>query len=132
MEGFEIIRKNLEKVLGIKFKVIDMTQDESLEEEKKLFTKMINHLEKLVAHENKIFTQTGIDTSTIVSPYWTMMEEIMRFTFNEEVAAIVWWYVYERKNAAGDIMAWEDEEGTEYLFKTPGDLYELIIYKFDL
>ena len=62
----------------------------------------------------------------------TMMEEIMRFAFNEEVAGIVWWYVYERKNANGDIMAWEDEDGTEYFFKTPGDLYELIIYKFDL
>jgi hypothetical protein len=132
MEGFEVIKKSLEKVLNVRFKVVDMTQDESLEEEKKLFTKMINHLEKLVANEHKIFTQTGIDTSTIVAAYWTMMEEILRFAFNEEVASIIWWYVYERKNAAGDILAWEDEDGTEYLFKTPGDLYELIIYKFDL
>lgn len=132
MEGFEVIKKSLEKVLNVRFKVVDITQDEVLEEEKKLFTKMINHLEKLVAHENKIFTQTGIDTSTIVSPYWTMMEEIVRFAFNEEVASIIWWYIYERKNAAGDIIAWEDEDGTEYLFKTPGDLYELIIFKFDL
>jgi len=132
MEGFENIKKTLEKALGVRFKVVDITEDTNLEEDKKLFTKMINHLEKLVAHEHKIFTSTGIDTSTIVSPYWTMMEEILNFTFNEEVANIVWWYVYERKNAAGEILAWEDEDGTEYFFKTPGDLYELIVYKFDL
>ena len=132
MEGFENIKKTLEKALGVRFKVVDITEDGNLEEDKKLFTKMINHLEKLVAHEHKIFTTTGIDTSTIVSPYWTMMEEILQFTFNEEVASIVWWYVYERKNAAGEIIAWEDEDGTEYFFKTPGDLYELIVYKFDL
>ena len=132
MEGFESIKKGLEKALGVKFKVIDITEDAILEEEKKLFTKMINHLEKLVANEHKTFTQTGIDTSTIVAPYWTMLEEVVRFAFNEEVASIVWWYIYERKNAAGDIMACEDEDGTEYFFKTPGDLYELIVYKFDL
>ena len=132
MEGFENIKKTLEKALGVRFKVVDITEDGNLEEDKKLFTKMINHLEKLVAHEHKVFTTTGIDTSTIVSPYWTMMEEILQFTFNDDVAAIVWWYVYERKNANGDIMAWEDEDGTEYFFKTPGDLYELIVYKFDL
>ena len=132
MEGFENIKKTLEKALGVRFKVVDITEDTNLEEDKKLFTKMINHLEKLVAHEHKIFTSTDIDTSTIVSPYWTMMEEILNFTFNEEVANIVWWYVYERKNAAGEILAWEDEDGTEYFFKTPGDLYELIVYKFDL
>ena len=132
MEGFENIKKTLEKALGVRFKVVDITEDANLEEDKKRFTKMINHLEKLVAHEHKVFTTTGIDTSTIVSPYWTMMEEILQFTFDDEVASIVWWYVYKRKNAAGEIMAWEDEDGTEYFFKTPGDLYELIVYKFDL
>ena len=74
MEGFESIKKTLEKALGVRFKVVDITEDTNLEEDKKLFTKMINHLEKLVAHEHKIFTTTGIDTSTIVSPYWTMMD----------------------------------------------------------
>ena len=41
MEGFESIKKGLEKALGVKFKVIDITEDEVLEQEKKLFTKMI-------------------------------------------------------------------------------------------
>lgn len=132
MEGFESIKKGLEKALGVKFKVIDITEDAIIEEEKKLFTKMLIHLEKLAANEAKILASTGIDTSSIVSPYWTMMEEIVRFAFNDEVAVIVWWYIYERKNAAGEITAWEDEDGIEYFFKTPGDLYELIIYKFDL
>ncbi len=53
MEGFESIRKGLEKALGIRFKIVDITEDTILEEEKKLFTKMINHLEKLVTNENR-------------------------------------------------------------------------------
>ncbi len=132
MQGFESIKKGLEKALGVKFKVIDITEDAIIEEKKKWFTKLIVHLEKLVSREHKLFITTGIDTSTIVSPYWTIMEEILQFTFDDEVASIIWWYIYERKNAAGEIQAWEDEDGTEYFFKTPSDLYELIIYKFDM
>ena len=48
MEGFENIKKTLEKALGVRFKVVDIIEDTNLEEDKKLFTKMINHLEKLV------------------------------------------------------------------------------------
>jgi len=29
-------------------------------------------------------------------------------------------------------MAWEDEDGDQYKFETPGDLYEYIVFKFDL
>ena len=103
-----------------------------LKEEKKLFTKMVNRIEKLAQNEHKIFELTKIDTSTIVEPYWEVMGEILAFTFTDEVADLVWWYIYERKNAAGEVMAWEDEDGVEYKFETPGDLYEYIVFKFDL
>jgi hypothetical protein len=132
MESFELIKKALDETFKVKFKVIDVTEDKNLKEEKKLFTKMLSKIEKLSQNEHKIFELTKIDTTTIVEPYWDMMGDILAFAFTEEVANILWWYVYERKNAAGEVMAWEDEDGTEYFFKTPGDLYELIVYKFDL
>jgi hypothetical protein len=132
MEGFELIRKNLEKALAVKFKVVDITDDFSSDEEKKLFTKMINHLEKLSQHEDKIFDAFKIELSTITEPYWSMLEECLTFAFSTEVKDLIWWYIHDRINAAGDVVAWEDEDGTEYVFKTPGDLYEYILYKFDI
>lgn len=132
MESFELIKKALDETFGLKFKIIDVTEDKILKEEKKLFTKMVNRIEKLAQNEHKIFELTKIDTSTIVEPYWEVMGEILAFTFTEEVADLVWWYIYERKNAAGEVMAWEDEDGVEYKFETPGDLYEYIVFKFDL
>jgi len=132
MESFELIKKALDEAFGVTFKVVDITEDKILKEEKKLFTKMVNRIEKLAQNEHKIFELTKIDTSSIVEPYWDVMGEILSFAFTEEVADIVWWYVYERKNAAGQIIPWEDEDGVEYKFETPGDLYEYIVFKFDL
>jgi hypothetical protein len=132
VESFELIKEALEETFKVKFKVIDVTEDKILKEEKKLFTKMLNRIEKLLQNEHKIFELTKIDTSTIVEPYWEIIGEILTFAFTDEVADILWWYVYERKNAAGEIMTWEDEDGDQYKFETPGDLYEYIVFKFDL
>jgi hypothetical protein len=132
VESFELIKEGLEETFKVKFKVIDVTEDKILKEEKKLFTKMLNRIEKLLQNEHKIFELTKIDTSTIVEPYWEIIGEILTFAFTDEVADILWWYVYERKNAAGEIMTWEDEDGDQYKFETPGDLYEYIVFKFDL
>ena len=132
MEDFEIIKKLLENNLGVAFKVSEAKEDEILDEEKKLFTKLINHLEKLVNHEHKVFETFKIDLSTLVEPYWNLIEDCLNFSFDEEAQEIIWWYVHDRKNAAGEITAYEDEDGIEYKFNTPGDLYEYILFKFDL
>lgn len=132
MEDFEIIKKLLENNLGVAFKVSEAKEDEVLDEEKKLFTKLINHLEKLVNHEHKVFETFKIDLSTLVEPYWNLIEDCLNFSFDEEAQEVIWWYVHDRKNAAGEITAYEDEDGIEYKFNTPGDLYEYILFKFDL
>lgn len=133
MEDFNKIKQTLGKALGVVFKVTEAKfEDDLLDEEKKLFVKLINHLQKLTEHENKVFEKFNIDISTITEPYWAMIEECLNFSFDTEVQELIWWYVHDRKNAAGDVVAWEDESGTEYRFNTPGDLYEYILFKFDL
>lgn len=133
MEDFNKIKQTLGKALGVVFKVTEAKfEDDLLDEEKKLFVKLVNHLEKLTEHEHKVFEKFSIDISTITEPYWAMIEECLNFSFDAEVQELIWWYVHDRKNAAGEVMAWEDESGTEYRFSTPGDLYEYILFKFDL
>lgn len=130
MEPIDEIVKALETTLNVKFTIQDI-HDDSLDEEKKLFVKMVNHLEKLTEHEHKVFESYKIDLSTITDPYWDMIEECLGFALSPEVQEIMWWYIHDRKNAAGEIIAWEDEEGTEFKFNNPSDLYEYILHKFD-
>lgn len=131
MEDFNIIKQTLEQVLKVKFKVTEAREEEIFDEEKKLFIKLVNHLERLENHEHKLFEDFKIDLSTITEPYWDLIAECLNFSFDQEVQELIWWYIRDRKNAAGSILAWEDETGTEYKFNTPGDLYEYIIFKFD-
>jgi len=132
MEDFNIIKKVLQKNLGVTFKVAEALEDEILDEEKKLFTPLITHLETLVTHQHNVFEYLKIDLSTLSEPYWEIIEECLNFSFDEEVQELIWWYIHDRKNAAGDVTAWEDEDGVEYKFNTPADLYEYIAFKFDL
>lgn len=130
MDAINVIVKGLESFLGVTFTVHDM-QDDYLDEEKKLFVKMVNHLEKLELHEHKVFESHKIDLSTVTEPYWNMIEECISFALSTEIQELIWWYIHERKNAAGEILGWEDGDGTEYIFKTPSDLYEFVLNKFD-
>jgi len=128
MDGFDEIKQALESILGVQFEIEDL--EDTLEEEKIKFSKMINHLEKLVNFEHSVFESSHIDLSTITQKYWLMLEETLEFCFSKETSEVIWWYVHDRKNAAGDILGWEDEDGTEYKFATPADLYEFIMFKF--
>lgn len=130
MEPIELITKALEEVFDVKF-TTETIHDDFLDQEKKQFTKMVNHLEKLVEHEHEIFEKFKIDLSTMTDRYWEMIEECLDFCLDEGAQEIVWWYIHDRKNAAGEIVSWEDEDGTEYTFNTPGDLYEFLLYKFN-
>jgi hypothetical protein len=130
MEPIDAIIKALQQTLNVKFE-IENTVDDYLDQEKKLFIKLVNHLEKLTEHEHKVFESFKIDLSTITEPYWTIIEECLTFSLSEEIQELIWWYINDRKNAAGEIIGWEDEDGTEYKFNTPGDLYEFILHKFD-
>jgi hypothetical protein len=132
MDNFEQIKKSLEKALGVKFKVSNTAEESFTDQEKKAFTKMVKRLEKLVANEDTIYKQSKIDISTIVEPYWEAIEEVLAFHLSDVVAGIIWWYVYDRKDTNGKIQPWEDEDGTDYIIKTPGDLYEFIINKYSL
>ena len=130
MDPINAITKALEEMLEIKLTIEDMSE-EYLDKEKKLFTKMVNHLEKLTEHEHKVFESYKIDLSSIVEPYWEMIEECLGFALSKEVEELIWWYIHDRKNAAGEILAWEDEDGNPYKFNTPADLYEFVLHKFD-
>lgn len=127
-DSFELIKNKLEKALGVKFKVVDAIQEDFFEEDKKLFVKMINQLEKLIKSEQKLYKTMGIDTSSIVSSYWKAIEKVLDFSFGSEATEVVLWFLFIRSD---DPIFEDPEDGTEYEFKTASDLYEYLSYRFN-
>ena len=133
MEIINKIKKLLEQTLNVKFKTKPSPEDSVDEVDRISFIRMIKHLEKLAHNETILLNQSGIDITSIVSPYWEMIEEIMAMTWTDELSVIIWWYVFERKDpVTGDVKPWEDIDGTEYKFETAEEFYEYLSKHFDL
>lgn len=129
----DIVKQTLEKLLNIKLvsqDVSDELEESDLEGERKWFSRIINHLEKLIRNEHAIYEEYKVDMSTMAEPYWDIIEDLINFTYEEGAADLIWWYVHERKNAAGKLTKWEDEDGKEYEFKEASDLFDFIVYKY--
>lgn len=132
----KFIQDTLENLLNAKLRVeyIDYeTQDdgEMIKEEKKIFSKIMSRLEKLKENETMIYDQYGMSMEAIADPYWDVIESLIDFLYMEEVADVIWWYIQDRKLITGKILPWEDEEdGKEYVFNTPSDLFDYISHKY--
>ncbi len=132
----KFIQDTLENLLNAKLRVeyIDYeTQDdgEMIKEEKKIFSKIMSRLEKLKENETMIYDQYGMSMEAISEPYWDVIEDLIDFLYMEEAADVIWWYIHDRKSIAGKIYPWEDEEdGKGYIFNTPSDLFDYILYKY--
>lgn len=132
----KFIQDTLENLLNAKLRVeyIDyetQDDDEMIKEEKKIFSKIMSRLEKLKENETMIYDQYGMSMEAISEPYWDVIEDLIDFLYMEEAADVIWWYIHDRKSIAGKIFPWEDEEdGKEYIFNTPSDLFDYILYKY--
>jgi len=126
MTDDNFIKSNLEKLLGVKL-VTEKLEGNS-EGEQKGFCNLIDCLEKLIDSERAMLREHGVDTSTLVNPYWDAIEDLIDFTSEPEIADVVWWYLHSRKGSKGEILKWVDEDGDgeSYTFKDSSELYAYI------
>ena len=130
-KGF--IQSTLEDLLKVKFRIqdpSDVIEEDLLEEEKKVFCKLINSIEKLHANEVQIYKEFELSISTIVEPYWDVIEDMIDFMYLPEAADVIWWYIHDRKDPSGKIYEWLDGKKS-YKFQTSEDLFEYIRYKYE-
>lgn len=128
------IQSTLEDLLKVEFRIgipEDEIYDDLVKEEKELFCKVINNMEKLQANEVKIYEEYGLSIATIAETYWDVIEDLIDFMYIEEAADAVWWYIHDRKDSSGKIYEYYDDAGIPYKFNGPEDLFEYIRYKFE-
>ena len=130
-KGF--IQNTLEDLLKVEFRIqdpSDIIEEDLIEEEKKLFCKLIDSIEKLYANEVKIYQDFEFSISTIAEPYWDVIENMIDFMYLPEAADVIWWYIHDRKDLSGKMYEWSDK-GKTYAFDNSEDLFEYIRYKYD-
>lgn len=121
----------LGRALNVRFKVRLSPEVMNDDETRLSFIRMVKHLEKLANNEDNVYTQTGIDITTIVDPYWDMVEELVSIMYTEELSRLIWWFIFfNRDNTAGISRVWEDIDGTEHKLDTVEQLYDYVNERF--
>lgn len=118
----EDIKDLFKKILGSEVIIkdnIDAT-------EKGVFLILIKKLEQSNEIENLIFEHGGLELAKVTDPLWFVIENTFKFLYGEEVAELVFWYVFDRFNPDGSIVPLEDEDGKQYTFKDANDLWSYI------
>lgn len=123
-EGSKDIKDLFKQILGSEVIIkdnIDAT-------EKGVFLLLIKKLEQSNETENLIFEHGGLELAKVTDPLWFVIENSFKFLYGEEIAELVFWYVFDRFNPDGTIVPLEDEEGKQYTFKDANDLWSYIKY----
>jgi hypothetical protein len=99
-------------------------------EEKEMFISIISTLEQCWLRTNIIHTQLGVDFYNYEQHYFTMIEDLLYLKYGETISTLVLWYVYDRYDQDGDLLAIDvkigDKPKKQYLLKTPLDLWNLV------
>jgi len=125
-EGIQDIKDLFNQVLGSEVTIkdnIDATEEG-------VFIVFIKKLEEAYEIENKLFEAGGIELTKITDPLWFVLENSFKFLYGEEASELIFWYIFDRFNPDGSIVPLEDENGKQYIFKDPKDLWSYIKYRF--
>jgi hypothetical protein len=95
---------------------------------KELFIKMINSAEKFSAEIDR-WNDFGIDVYDlpIGSIPWEMFTYWATSQFDEAGQDWIDWYLWERKDFSGNLLACYDEDGSKFFVNNPEDLWELVV-----
>lgn len=114
---------------GNKLKLVKNAK--SVENEAKLnFISVVTQLEACWIRTNFLHTQLNVDFWNYEEHFYNIIQELVYSQYDSWKADLIFWYVYDRKDENGDILALEiTEEGKEpkkYKLKNPEQLWNLI------
>jgi hypothetical protein len=124
-EGVEEIKKSLEDILNVDFKVKRRKKTE-LDIQKDLFFKIILSLEKLNMRSNMLTIDLDIDLTKYDETFYDVIDNLLILNFGKNIAEIIFFYVYDRIDEDGNIIGLRDIEGNSIVLENVHDLWYLI------
>jgi|15BtaG_2_1085339.scaffolds.fasta_scaffold47487_3 hypothetical protein len=122
----ERIKKSLLPIAGKNLTVEE--NKASLEKRrKKLFLDLINSLKSLTDRSNFLSIDIGIDLHTFEDTHYVIIERLIRETWGDVAADVIFWWVYEVVDPKYvEFFIMEEETGKKYHIKTPTQAYNVL------
>ena len=98
--------------------------------EKDEFKQLVESLEFCNKRDLVLFENFGIDVSSYVDPYWSVIEQLVFLMYGEIKAEIILWWLYHRFDEEGNLLPIEldeeNEETKQVYIKTINELWNFL------
>jgi hypothetical protein len=119
------LHKLFNEILKVETEIKSQTIDQILAA-KQLFIKLVTTWEETWDNQNELYDKFGIDLNLYDMPLYSIIENLIRLIFGIEKSAVIFWYIYSRKNEDGTINKLINKSGDEFIIKNAVDLFELL------
>tara|TARA_R110000803_G_C11940385_1_gene316497 strand:- start:531 stop:941 length:411 start_codon:yes stop_codon:yes gene_type:complete len=98
--------------------------------EEMIFNHLINILATQQSQEDELYELSGIGINKYTDPLWSVITNVLQLLYGEDKTELIMWYIIDRFNPDGTIIPVEDENGKEFIFNTPKDLWSYINHRY--
>jgi hypothetical protein len=124
LEGPEEI-KHVKKLFDTVLGADTVIKDNIKATESTIFEILIQKADDSLNLEDKL-GEMDISITKITDPLWFVIENQFKLIYGEEATEIIMWYLIERLDENGSVMALEDEEGNQTILNEPIDLWKYL------
>jgi hypothetical protein len=120
-EEIKYIKKLFDTVLGANTTV----KDNIKATESTVFEILIQKADDSLNLEDKL-GEMDIDITKITDPLWFVIENQFKLIYGEEATEVIMWYLMERLDEEGNVVALEDEDENKIILNKSIDLWKYL------
>ena len=119
------IKKSIETIIGTNT-VLKRKKKSEEDIHREHFLKIIQLMDELQVRSNILNVDLKLNFYDYDSKFYEIIDRMFMLQYGEDIAEIVFFYVYERLNPDGTINSLQDQEGNEIILNSPFELWNLI------
>jgi len=119
------IKKSIETIIGTNT-VLKRKKKSEEDIHREHFLKIIQLMDELQVRSNILNVDLKLNFYDYDSKFYEIIDRMFMLQYGEDIAEIIFFYVYERLNPDGTINSLQDQEGNEIILNNPFELWNLI------
>jgi hypothetical protein len=119
------IKKSIETIIGTDT-VLKRKKKSEEDIHRENFLRIIQLMDELQVRSNILNVDLKLNFYDYDEKFYEIIDRMFTLQYGNEIAEIIFFYVYERLNPDGTVNALRDQEGNEIILNTPFDLWNIV------
>jgi hypothetical protein len=127
MEEYKQIQEAVNSILNIQSFIKRKAQRGGIEKKREIFVMIINMIDEAIVRSNIAYSDLEIDTAKYDEKFYSIIDYLLLMSYGPECYDLISFYLWERMDEDGNSLALVDTFGNHIEFKSPYDLWDLMI-----